>query len=165
MFENWEKIKKFPRYSVSDNGLVRNDKTGYVMSGRPNCEGRHRVCLQPGSVGCIVSRLVLEAFVGPAPEGKPNALHNINDLSNNRVDNLRWGDQFENMSDSVRDGTQRSPLGEKQHKSKMTNIKVQMLRYIRKQSGLSYNRLGEIYGIYASTSQRIDRRLNWKHIA
>lgn len=48
-----------------------------------------------------VAHLVLEAFVGPRPEGAI-ALHFDDDSSNNHVSNLRWGTFSENMHDSVR---------------------------------------------------------------
>lgn len=55
-----------------------------------------------------VHRLVCEAFHGPAPEGKPNVLH-WNDIPNdNRAGNLRWGDNFDNQRDSVRNETHAS---------------------------------------------------------
>jgi len=41
---------------------------------------------------------VLEAFVGPAPEGH-EGLHGDGDPANNRLDNLRWGTRSENNID------------------------------------------------------------------
>lgn len=41
---------------------------------------------------------VLEAFVGPRPEGM-QALHNNGDPSDNTVENLRWGTASDNMKD------------------------------------------------------------------
>ena len=52
----------------------------------------------------LVHRLVLEAFVGPAPEGKPLALHWNDVPTDNRLENLRWGDEADNAVDAVRNG-------------------------------------------------------------
>lgn len=52
-----------------------------------------------------VSRLVCEAFHGPAPEGKPWALHRDDDKSRNTPENLYWGSPGENLLDCVRNGT------------------------------------------------------------
>lgn len=45
-----------------------------------------------------VSRLVCEAFHGPAPSERPNCLHGDEDATNNRPDNLAWGTQKENLN-------------------------------------------------------------------
>jgi hypothetical protein len=48
--------------------------------------------------------LVLEAFVGPRPDGTV-AGHNDGNPSNNRVENLRWDSRANNGLDTVRHGT------------------------------------------------------------
>src|SRR5699024_6464865 len=50
-----------------------------------------------------VHRLVLEAFVGPCPDGM-EACHWDDDKTNNHVSNLRWATQSDNMHDRVRNG-------------------------------------------------------------
>lgn len=51
-----------------------------------------------------VHRLVLEAFVGPRPDGM-EACHNSGDPADNRPGNLRWDTTTGNMADKVRHGT------------------------------------------------------------
>lgn len=51
-----------------------------------------------------VHQLVLEAFVGPRPEGFVGC-HWDDDPSNNRLENLRWDTESANRFDSVRNGT------------------------------------------------------------
>lgn len=51
-----------------------------------------------------VHRMVLEAFVGPCPEGH-EALHRDGDKGNNQLSNLRWGTHLENCADRTRHGT------------------------------------------------------------
>lgn len=50
-----------------------------------------------------VHRLVLDAFVGPCPEGL-QACHGNNVKHDNRLANLRWDTHSENVYDQVRDG-------------------------------------------------------------
>ncbi|AEK09646.1 HNH endonuclease [Mycobacterium phage Mozy] len=52
----------------------------------------------------LVHVLVLEAFVGPRPEGM-NACHNNGIPNDNRVENLRWDTPSENNRDLIRHGT------------------------------------------------------------
>lgn len=53
----------------------------------------------------IVHRIICEAFHGPAPEGKPWALHRDDDKDNNTPGNLYWGTPSDNLRDSIRNGT------------------------------------------------------------
>lgn len=102
------------RYRVSSLGRLRSLKregesygrTGVVHKGTVTGSGHVRVLLRrPGqrqSVG--LHRLVLEAFVGPCPDGY-EALHSNGVASDNRVQNLRWGTRSANVRDAVRHGT------------------------------------------------------------
>ena len=54
-----------------------------------------------------VHRLVLTAFRGHRPNGT-EARHLDGDRSNNRLDNLEWGDHTTNMADQRRHGTLRT---------------------------------------------------------
>lgn len=46
----------------------------------------------------LVSRLVCEAFHGPAPAHKPLAMHGNDDSTDNRPENLSWGSHKDNLS-------------------------------------------------------------------
>lgn len=52
----------------------------------------------------FVHRLVLSAFVGPAPEGT-EALHADSDRQNNCLSNLSWGTHSQNQYEQVENGT------------------------------------------------------------
>lgn len=66
------------------------------------------LCVDLRKDGCryplLVHRLVLEHFVGLAPQGSSQALHWDDDATNNCVSNLRWGDFSDNLHDRVRNG-------------------------------------------------------------
>lgn len=74
------------------------------------CDGYKRVNLyQSGRRAYMrVHRLVLLAFVGPAPDGH-EAMHLDNDKGNNRLDNLKWGTPSENVAQRERDGRGHRP--------------------------------------------------------
>ncbi len=68
--------------------------------------GYKRVSLRDGAgrrTVRLVHQLVLEAFVGPA-DGR-FALHNDGNQRNNRLSNLRYGTQSDNMKDAIKHGT------------------------------------------------------------
>ena len=115
MSERWLPVVGYEgAYQVSDLGRVRSldrmivDSVGhrYFRAGRILRQvtlkgtGHCRVTL-PGGIQGYVHRLVLEAFVGPAPDGM-EACHNDGDPTNNRLDNLRWDTRSANNTDAVR---------------------------------------------------------------
>jgi hypothetical protein len=62
-----------------------------------------------GGVRRQVHRLVLEAFVGPCPDGM-ECCHEDGDSTNNRVDNLRWDTHEANVRERLEHfGGRRSP--------------------------------------------------------
>lgn len=114
-------------YEVSDLGNVRS----LHRSLRPRLRGN---LLSPGaSEGSrlsvvlyrngerrtrLVHQLVLEAFIGPRPDGM-EALHGPGGALDNRLANLSWGTHAVNVGpDKVRDGT--SNRGERQGRAKLT---------------------------------------------
>jgi hypothetical protein len=52
----------------------------------------------------LAHKVVLEAFVGPRPEGH-QACHGNGDRKDNRLSNLRWGTAKENQADREAHGT------------------------------------------------------------
>jgi hypothetical protein len=117
--ERWKPIPGSPGYEVSDRGRVRSlDRLVYNRMG--HYQRRRGRVLKPGtstrghlvvSVGSpiktvLLHPLVLEAFVGPRPPGMV-ACHWDDDVTNNRLDNLRWATPSDNMYDRIRNGKHR----------------------------------------------------------
>ena len=82
-------------YEVNSLGLVRRVRESSgghrnvaVYTPRPKKDGYLYVVL--GNIEVGVHRLVLEAFIGPAPEGLVGR-HKDEDTENNRLDNLFYG--------------------------------------------------------------------------
>lgn len=109
--ERWLPVVGFEgSYEVSDQGRVRSlDRIlpdGREWRGRVMKLGgdRYLQVLLRGGVGrsgdrmCTVHQLVLQAFVGPRPEGY-EALHGVGGHRDNRLSNLRWGSTEENIED------------------------------------------------------------------
>ena len=86
-FVAFGQIKRKVRQTVYK---LHNDRDGYKMAG---ISGKN----------IKVHRAVAESFL-PNPENKPQVNHIDGDKSNNRVDNLEWVTQKENMAHAVRNG-------------------------------------------------------------
>lgn len=95
------------RYEVSDAGDVRSLLRGGRMLSRNRLSmGYRSVRLTKTGVPPLevkVHRLVLEAFVGPLPEGMVTR-HLDGDHLNNELSNLAYGTYAENAQDTVRHG-------------------------------------------------------------
>lgn len=111
--ERWRPVPGHSGYEVSDLGRVRSYRN---RQGHPTSTPR---MLSPGTVRGYkhiklgrsrqtkVHILVLEAFVGPRPDGMVCRHLDGNPL-NNRLTNLRWGTAEENYADRHRHGTHNS---------------------------------------------------------
>jgi hypothetical protein len=104
-----------------------------------------------------VHRLVLEAFVGPCPDGM-ECCHNDGDPTNNRLENLRWDTRCANQADRVRHGTRL--CGERHPMAKLSKAKADDIRRLLA-SGWQQREVARLYGIGQATVGRINRREAW----
>ena len=106
------------RYEVSDQGRVRSldriidcpgpkphrrSHKGRILRAADDGHGYQSVTLDWKRGAVMIHKLVLEAFVGPKPEGC-EARHLDDVRSNNVLSNLAWGTQSENWQDARRNG-------------------------------------------------------------
>lgn len=103
---------------VGAEAILRVSSFGRIMRiGRSNCKStkppkiwtppspKNRVWVA-GRGSIHIANLVLEAFVGPCPEGM-ECCHWDDNQSNNRLDNLRWDTHANNVRDGYRNGAPR----------------------------------------------------------
>ena len=99
------------RYLITRDGkaISRGPQSDLVLSPSIRRGGYRVVNLYEG--GKVRSRpihqLVLEAFVGPRPEGMTHTRHLNGISSDNRVENLAWGTPLRNALDRYDHGTHR----------------------------------------------------------
>lgn len=129
-----------------------------------NKRGYQTVCLSLPGVKArtyMVHALVLSTFVGPRPDGM-GARH-LNDIkTDNRLDNLCWGTQADNISDVTRNGLGHE--GIKSPHAKLTDEKVVQMRRFYFSGKKSLQELGEEAGVSIATAQRAVTGTGWRHV-
>lgn len=166
--EIWKDIPKYEgRYQVSDQGNVRSLSRLVLCSGETkgtyfSCKkgrllkpgrmpsGHVSVALGKGNSQCV-HKLVLLAFVGPAPLNY-ECLHANGIPNDNRLLNLRWGSRRQNSIDAVIH----------HHRGKLTKDQIKDIRRRASCEGWGVNkRLALEYGVHESTISSIKVRRHY----
>jgi hypothetical protein len=113
-----------------------------------------------GHVRKYVHQLVLEAFVGPRPDGY-HACHCDGDRKNNALSNLRWDSPRENVMDKLKHGTM--PLGEKHHKNRYSEEQVRQVVALLKDN-VSMAEIERLTGVKQNTVSQIKHGRQWHHL-
>ena len=103
----WVSVVGYGGYQVSDTGEVMSFKrspNGLLLKQIRATGGYLAVKLNHSNNRKMVHRLVLEAFVGPCPEGMEGC-HNNGNPADNRLSNLRWDTKSANAFDTVAHGS------------------------------------------------------------
>lgn len=120
MAEQWRDVVGYEGfYQVSDLGRVRSvDRVvkhnlggpkkliGRILQSSPNSVSVHlkvKLCKGGVQTNKHVHRIVLEAWVGPCPDGKEGC-HGRGGPTDNSVGNLRWDTHQNNVLDMYKDG-------------------------------------------------------------
>ena len=171
--EEWRPILGYEEYySVSDFGRVRSEERAVwrrtpgrehwltvperILKATANQGGRMLVGLyRDGEVTCVqVHRLVLQAFVGPCPEGMEGC-HNDGDPLNNHLPNLRWDTHASNQQDMVKHGTRLR--GERHPNHKLNRDQVRAIRA----DARTPTSIAADYGVNPATVRDIKARRSW----
>lgn len=96
--EEWRQVEDFPRYDVSNEGRVRNNKTGRIMKNQVKSNGYAVLTLRIDKTPHTqaVHQLVANAFIENERNGC-DVNHKDGNKLNNRVDNLEFCTRRENI--------------------------------------------------------------------
>jgi hypothetical protein len=146
-------------YQASSLGRIRSldriGKIGQKLRGRilkqhTNHHGYQMVVIGNTGNPVRVHHMVLDAFVGPRPDGT-ECRHLNGDPSDNRPCNLSWGTQLQNFFDSVKHGTSTSKL------SPQDVLEIRELR----ESGKTHEEIAAIFEISSTQVGRIVNGESW----
>ena len=164
--EVWKDIPNWKLYQVSNKGNVKSLNYNKTCKERilktSLCRGYPQVGLSVNgkTKSKRVHRLVAETFI-PNPEGKPHINHINGIKTDNRVENLEWCTQKENIRHAVDTGLF-SATGENNGMCKITKADAMEIKYGHQ--GMKQKDIAEIYGIHQSHVCRIRLGKLWGHI-
>jgi len=149
-----------PRGTCNGGSLPRNREG--ILSDARSTDGYRLVVLYSSDGKRRMHRvhvLVLEEFLGPRPTrmmaGHLNAVRD-----DNRVENLRWLTNCENVSQRTKDGNTAS--GEGHGRAKLTEIQVQEIRSLR--GAVTQKDLAHRFGVSKTSICFIQSGRNWPHV-
>lgn len=150
-------------YSVSEYGdiwIQRLRRKGKLQKDR---KGYVHYFLSENGVQKLtrIHRIVLEAFVGPCPQGM-ECCHKDNDPLNNHYSNLMWATHRDNMMEFG----MMSALGkgESNGTSVLTDKTVKAIRKMAKETHATHREISERYGTTKQNIGRIINRKRWQHV-
>lgn len=106
-----------------------------------------------------VHQLVLEAFVGPCPDGQ-EARHENDVKDDNRLANLLWGTKSENQHDAIKNG--RSPIGDDKSNAKLSSEDIPSIRHRLKTEGCIA--IAHSFGVSETAIRNIKDGRSWRHV-
>jgi hypothetical protein len=167
----YREIADFPGYTIGDNGFVWSRRTNggklrekWKALKPVKHENDYlyvKLCINRKDTIRGIHTLVLEAFVGPCPPGMLACHDPDHNRANNRLVNLRWDTQENNMQDSIRQG--RIARGSRAGGSKLTESDVISIRQQIKNGG-HVPSIANTYGVAEGTIWNIKSRRIWAHI-
>lgn len=169
----WRPIPGYSLFEASEEGQIRrvaykagtkgpNHPLPHVLAGWINNRGYPYVNVSKDGGGYQpkqVHRLVLMAFKGLPPEGKPLGCHIDGDRTNNRADNLYWGSAADNGADKVRLGEAATFRGN-HPRAKLTEHSVRIIMRELGQ-GKSPNELADRFGVVPGAILNIRAGRTW----
>jgi len=152
--ERWTMISGYRLYQVSTHGRVRNIRRNQLLKFFNN-KGYLRVglCKDGSQKKLLVHRLVLENFIGPSSDNRPQTRHLDGNKHNNRLDNLRWGNNQENQIDCLEHGRRQTRL-----KTSDISLIRQLLQHH------SCSQVARIFDVSPKTINDIKLRKTWCHV-
>ena len=165
--EIWKDIVGYEgRYVVSSNGRVKATYDALAYDGhrilKPAIsKGYKRVtlCLPNSNERAFsVHFLVAQAFIAN-PENKFTVNHKNFIKGDNRVENLEWFTQQEQVQHAIKAGVNKC-RGETNGSAKLTNEKVKEIFYGK----LSSRKTAKLYGVTKGIVLKIRDRTIWKHL-
>lgn len=158
--EELKVVPLFTKYSISNKGRVRNNKTGRILKSARSTKGYRQVKLYRSTFDyeiLMVHLLVLESFGEQKPFEHYQGNHKDLDKDNNTLENLEWLSPSGNVQHSLRNGARSHLVGEKANRALLSNEQVREIRKLL-DTGLSHRKIASRYGVGRNVITNINTR-------
>lgn len=170
--ENWKKINSYEGiYEVSDLGNIRSLKrkgtSGKILCSHDNGMGYLRVKLTKNNKEkrTMLHRIIANTFI-PNPLLLNTVNHKNGIKNDNRIENLEWCTQSENINHAIRIGLKTYKSGVDILNSKLTNDKVIAIRRLSKikKGKINMTKLGLKLNVSQSVISRVIKYETYKNV-
>lgn len=153
-------IKDFPGYKIDTNGIVYSKK-GKPLKGSLRGRGKYLSVHLRDETGKsylpVVHRLVAQTFI-PNPENKNTVNHIDANKYNNKLENLEWATNKEQVDHAFKVGLGR--MGETHGQHILTEKEVLKIR----NSKISQRKLAKIYKVSQTTIWAVKNKKSWRYL-
>lgn len=158
--EEWKIIQQYPDYEVSNTGKIRKIATKKVIKPLKASNGSLvcRVWYNKRMNSVYIHREMAKAFI-PNPEKKAYVMHKNEDLSDNRLENLRWATKSDVSRKSYRTLLKRGKSLPRRKKSNLTDLTEREKEIMRR---LQRGETGVALALEYNTSEMSISRINKK---
>jgi hypothetical protein len=157
-------VRSLPRTENSNVG--KRKRSGKTLSLRNN-KGYKTVmlCKDRKQTSAYVHRLVAKAFLSN-PENKPDVNHLDGNKSNNKLENLEWCTESENLNHAYITKLHIPKSGESHGRAVLTEKDVKEIRerYIRRSRTNGTGALAKEYGVTQATIYDVVANRSWKGV-
>lgn len=172
MQEEWRDVVGFEGYYVVSNlgriMRVKRGKNGHppgtIRKPSPNRNGYLQTTLSKDGVARTVRVhvVVAEAFIGARPPGR-EVNHKNGNKADNRVENLEWVTESENVKHTYRELGRVGTRGSRDGMAKLTEADIPVIRELLA-SGMSQRKIAQRYGVSSVTICFISTGECWSRV-
>lgn len=160
----WKDINGYDgKYKMNSNGNVMVNKTKKLLKPLKN---KHRPYLyyglyKDGAQNKITLHRLLGLTFIPNPFNKELVLHKNDDIYDNGLDNLYWGNHSDNMKDKFNNGY--SIKGENSPTHKLTSIDVSLIRVLLNTKLFTQKEIGNMFNVSYHCIGNIKNNKTWRY--
>lgn len=171
METQWREIAGFGgNYAVSDKGeVIRLRAATNAVIGQKLKPHRHKQGYLHYALSCggrvsmkLGHRLVLESFSLQVPQNKPQVNHKNGIKADNRLENLEWVNNSENVLHSMHVLGNKQRSGEGHYKAKLKESDVMRIWKMRLEWKMKISEIAKCFGVSVGNIGFIFRHKNWR---